>query len=136
MDKNVGGPEFRVQNQFTKYLQVAVIRTRERYLKKKWRQQNEELSYDQNTFVMQSGYALKEISDTAFITDIETAFELNSLLDQLPDRARSIVRMRICDKYEFEEISQMTGITYANVRNIYYRTLRNLRRNLDEYNYY
>lgn len=136
MERNPGGPEFRIQNQFTKYLQVAVIRTRNRYLAKKQWLDNREMFYDADSRNGFDDLLGRKQYDDSLITELELAFTVAALLEQLPENARTIVRLRVYQRYDFDEIAAITGISYVNVRNIYYRAIRRLRSQMDEQEFY
>lgn len=57
----------------------------------------------------------------------DEAFLMKGLIDQLPQKERSIIRMYLMDELSYGEIEQATGFTQGNIRQIVMRTRQKLK---------
>lgn len=121
---NDGSEEFRIQNRWTKYLKVALFRTRGRYI-------------DQIAKINRTEQAMAEHEDGAFFLDrfpdpscledtAETHYDLQKALGCLSARARQIVVMKVMDDLTFREIAARIGLKSQTVATTYYRALKEM----------
>lgn len=62
--------------------------------------------------------ALEETEETDLEYDIHT---IRNALSSIPDNYRAIVSLRLFEGYDYQEISQITGITENTIRSLYMR---------------
>ncbi len=53
--------------------------------------------------------------------------QLQTIIEQLPENQRKVVRLRSFNAYEFEQISEITGLTAANVRVLLSRARKSIK---------
>lgn len=130
MRKNIGGPEFRIQNQFTKYLHTSLIRERNRYINEKIRIVNGEIpisSFQQEETVGYDALLALMASYEGFEAGLHSALELSDSLNKLPEEAKEIIYRHIYLGQSFGEIASELGLKISKVHNSYYRSLLRLR---------
>lgn len=111
-----------VQNQFTAYLKKAIHNRRIDYLYKK----NPNLIY----LIDGIEYLADESEDPmALYAEYDL---LNRALRKIKERERYILLARIIDDKSFDQIANEVGLGYKGTAAAYYRTLRKLRKILED----
>lgn len=116
-----------LQNQFTAYLSLSVVRRKKDILKKQERLQRRELSTD-----FQDD-ALLDAFSVCMPDPLPLEFEnqaLEAALDKLSPRERYIFFARVLNKRSFEALSAELGVTYSGVAVAYHRVVHKLRKAL------
>ncbi|WP_347839621.1 sigma-70 family RNA polymerase sigma factor [uncultured Draconibacterium sp.] len=77
----------------------------------------------------------KEAEETS--QDVKEKFyEVRKVIDNLPERYRTVIQLRDIDGFSFEEIKQMTGYEIANLRVILSRARQKVKQEVEKiYNY-
>lgn len=60
----------------------------------------------------------------------EYIHKLQKAIKTLSDREREVIHLKYFEKYSNEDITEQLGISYQSVRNLLYRAIQNLRKNL------
>ena len=101
------------QNQFTAYLVVAVHNHRSNYLKRVFKNRNQEV---------QIGVELSQFPSSESATQ-----ELWNALHQIKFRDRYILFSRVLDEKAFGQIAAELNLPYGTVAMSYHRTIKKLR---------
>lgn len=116
-----------LQNEFTAYLSVAVVRKKRDLLKKRDRLQRHELSTD-----FKDGDLLDTFS-TCMQDPLPLEFEnqtLEAALNKLSPRDRYIFFTHILNERSFKSLCAELGMTYSGVAVAYHRVVHKLRKAL------
>lgn len=132
---NDGTGDYKLQNEFTAYLQTAIRRVKVRYLNQK---QHIEANEIPKSSLLKGGVpGLSEDAALLFLSKSVAAFQdedaldrgiyIAEMLEQLTDRDREILKRKIIDEYTFPEIAEAMGMDVNTVKTAYYRALKKLR---------
>ena len=128
--KNDGkSEEHYIQNRFTAYLQVSLRRKRIEVLAKRYdlirheTETNEIFSYVQQ-------------NEDQLIHDMDVQIKCQQILQALQNmkaRERYIFLARVIEERPFTELARELGLSYKGVAAIYYRTLQQLRKEMEDF---
>ena len=132
---NDGTGDYKLQNEFTAYLQIAIRRVKARYTDKKRHIEANEIP---KSSLLKSGVpGLSEDAALLFLSKNVSVFRdedvldrgiyIAEMLEQLTDRDREILKRKIIDEYTFPEIAEAMGMDVNTVKTAYYRALKKLR---------
>lgn len=114
-----------LQNQFTRYLIIAIERRKADLQKKKDRlNYYEQMSEDFDRIA--DAVADEDILDGPSFSMIFENPALERALQALGERDRYILLMRVLEEREFEELADRFGLKYKGVAAVYYRTIRKI----------
>ncbi len=118
-----------LQNQFTRYLVIAIERRKADIQKKKdrlnyYEQVNEDLDRNADTATG------KDILDSPGFSMVFENPALEHALQKLGKRDRYILFMRVLEERDFEELADEVGLKYKGVAAVYYRTIRKIRKEM------
>lgn len=106
-----------LQNRFTKYLMTSIKRDKAKYLAKRSKVGECEVSTDPHRI------GLTDVS----IHQVFDGIMLEQILNQISERERYILLSRILDNRDFEDLAKELGIGYKGIYSVYCRTLQKLR---------
>lgn len=134
--KNNGIGESNVlQNQFTAYLQLALLRTRQKYSRKKQMSELFEIQTDfseQQVVEIIAPEALDDLIEGLPIYEKIENQQLRDLLQKAKERDRLILFRKILEEQTFMEIAEELSIPSKTVSTIYYRLLSKLRKEMSK----
>lgn len=114
-----------LQNQFTAYLSTALRRSKIRYLQKRDKQLQKEVSLEDFDFELSEPITPLHIIIYAVDGEI-----LRMALKKIKARERHILLARVIDEKSFAEIADELGMEYKTVTSAYYRVIVKLRKQL------
>lgn len=112
-----------LQNQFTAYVSRAVRNRRLRYIMNRDRKNSKELLFSQ----LQDFVGVEEDP----INELLEYEVLMSALRRIREKEREIVLARVVEEKSFGEIAKEMDMTYKAVTNMYYRTMKRLKANME-----
>lgn len=130
--KNNGETEAeKLQNRFTAYLLLAVRRQQRDYILKKNQQKKHELLAENDS------WQLEEASEPDMLGELPLFMQLGSdalksALQQLSERERYVLLVRVIDDVSFEELAVRLGLGYKGVAAVYYRAVSKIKKKLKE----
>lgn len=119
--------DFAIQNRFTAYLKVSIIHFKTKYLTALREKQNQELSFDEQTELLNQ--MENSLEDSYFSGEVEDA-QLVRALDRLKERERIIVFRRAVSGESFVRIAAEMGLKYVTAKAIYRRSLEKIRKEM------
>lgn len=137
--RNDGSEQYKLQNEFTAYLQTAIRRAKVRYLGKKHLVSDTELPNDALWMcgIPQStgDAALFSVSNVVEVQADDDRLELRILMAEmlahLSEREVTILKGKIFDELTFQELAARLGADSNTIKSTYYRALKKLRALLD-----
>ncbi len=108
-----------LQNQFTAYLKKAVHNRRLRYLSKKNRREENEISqYDLEAYIADNTDFMQELADYEAI---------QQALRSIKEKERRLVIARIVENKSFHEIASELDMSYKATTSLYYRVMKRMK---------
>lgn len=120
-----------MQNRFTAYLLTAVQREKTAYLRKKWRQEENEILtdfLDNPTLKVVMPNMLENLPLQMQLEDIE----LLRILEQLSKRDRYILLTKILEDRSLGDLAAELGMRYSSVASAYERAIQKIRKGKEE----
>lgn len=120
-----------LQNRFTAYLLTAVQREKTAYLRKKWRQEENEILtdfLDNPTLKVVMPNMLENLPLQMQLEDIE----LLRILEQLSKRDRYILLTKILEDRSLGDLAAELGMRYSSVASAYERAIQKIRKGKEE----
>lgn len=119
--------DFAIQNRFTAYLKVSIAHLKKKYLTELYERQNRELSFDEQTELLNQ--MENSLEDSYFSEEVEDA-RLGRALTSLKERERIIVFRRAVSGESFVRIAAEMGLKYVTAKAIYKRALEKIRKEM------
>jgi len=73
---------------------------------------------------------IEDEAETAVDTSALSSTVLNEAIQQLPEREQLIVSLHLIEGYDYDEIQEITGLSYANCRTSFSRAKKRLQNEL------
>lgn len=130
--KNNGKSETEIlQNRFTAYLATAVQHRRNEYIQQITRRQQTEIVTDV------IGDRQKGDVEKDMLLGLPLSMQLEDsaliyALKEVNERERHIFFARVLDERSFESLAEELGLGYKGVAAIYYRTIRKIKKKMEE----
>lgn len=128
VEPNENGRESGLQNRFTAYLKLAIVRERRRYLQKKWQMENKENL--QASVEEEQQYEQDFLSSLSLADQIENEALAMAVRDLKP-KDLEVLELCVIKDLSYQEAAQRLHRNFWTVKASYLRTIRALRKILE-----
>jgi len=91
--------------------------------------------YDENIYIQ--NLRLPDCSSEERLIELDSQANakclIRSMIDKLPPREKEAILMKFYLFFEYEDIATIMGVNIQSVRNLIYKAIKNLRKNMSEY---
>ncbi|MCM1192549.1 MAG: sigma-70 family RNA polymerase sigma factor [Acetatifactor muris] len=130
--KNNGKSETEIlQNRFTAYLATAVQHRRNEYIQQITRRQQTEVVTDVIGDRQKGDVEKDMLLGLPLSMQLEDSALIHAL-KEVNERERNIFFARVLDERSFESLAEELGLGYKGVAAIYYRTIRKIKKKMEE----
>lgn len=130
--KNNGKSETEIlQNRFTAYLATAVQHRRNEYIQQINRRQQTEIVTDVIGDRQKGDVEKDMLLGLPLSMQLEDSALIHAL-KEVNERERNIFFARVLDERSFESLAEELGLGYKGVAAIYYRTIRKIKKKMEE----
>jgi RNA polymerase sigma-70 factor (ECF subfamily) len=119
-------PQIREEMKLTAFVAKVAFHVTQDYFREKYRRKEEALETDYQSEDRQESHLKIDVADNRVDEHILNKLDLETALQQLPEKSRTILILKSCG-YNYEEIAEEVGISVSGVKMQVKRSLEQLR---------